>query len=104
VENAFVHGFKGAEKPHVLSLSGKRTKKGVIIRVEDNGSGMTKDALTRIREVIRKEGPATHGGLVMSCAKLRMFYDAPVAFRIKSAQREGTTVELTLPFEGGESG
>jgi sensor histidine kinase YesM len=101
VENAFVHGFKRSPGPHILRLTGKRTERGVLVRVADNGSGMTRDRLTHLRETIRREESSAQDGLVMSCVKLRTFYDAPVAFRIKSAPDEGATVEITLPFSAG---
>ncbi|WP_019007789.1 sensor histidine kinase [Cohnella laeviribosi] len=116
VENAIKHGFKYIERGEIsirTVVSGER----LLIRIEDNGSGMTEERLEEIRRSIAERmkrpylesagtqaAPSSDGvGLVNIAHRLRVLYGDAGSMLLKSAQGKGTSITIHLPFEGQEA-
>lgn len=77
------------------------TDEGLVMSVSDNGSGMSGEVLDRAFEpffTTRTHLDAPGLGLTI-CADIAHYHAGAIAAR--SALGEGTTVEVTLPFENG---
>ncbi|MDR1068465.1 MAG: histidine kinase [Clostridiales Family XIII bacterium] len=99
VENSFVHGFKDREKTLKILVTGKSREDYALITVSDNGVGMEKEALGRLRTAIRTDSEAdAPSGLAMMYAKLKFYYEDDFSFKIKSSPQKGMRVEITLPL------
>ncbi|MDR2609889.1 MAG: histidine kinase [Clostridiales Family XIII bacterium] len=101
VENSFVHGFKDRGQPLRITVSGKKIEDRALIAIEDNGSGMERDALLRLRSAIKQSEGRDPSGLAMTCEKLQRYYNDDFTFKVKSASPRGLRVEITLPFSAG---
>ena len=114
VENAIRHGLEEKEGEKKILLDASPGDDCVIVRVSDNGLGMSQE---KIREILRKtdvedassENPAepgqnplsqtsTEGGIGLRnvIERLRMYYGTEDILSIESGAK-GTTVTLRLP-------
>lgn len=99
VENAMLHGLEEVEQNgriilHVTLKSGR-----LIIKIYDNGCGMTKAELSAMRENIyhHPEESARSIGLANIYKRIRLYYGADYGLSIQSKIRCGTCVTLELP-------
>lgn len=101
VENAFVHGIAGREEGAVIRLEIKRAGKGVLIRIADNGAGMSEEArlaLLRLEAEPGKEQSQSTGlGTRNVFKRLQLFYGRGDLVDIASVPGEGTTVTIVIP-------
>jgi hypothetical protein len=85
VENAVRHGLEPRSGNGKLVIRARRDNGSLRLSVEDNGVGL------------REEKPDREGiGLANTRARLRELYDG--AANVELRNRDGLTVELTLPF------
>jgi sensor histidine kinase YesM len=104
-ENSFEHGF--ADKPGEwrLGLSAEKTGGGnVVIRLYDNGTGMTKEKLAAVYSCLESGkmngiDKAEHIGLVNINSRLRLRYGPSYGLAINSVYGEGVTVMLLIKWE-----
>ncbi len=91
VENAVIHGLENKMEGGYLDVTGKRENSWVVITIEDNGCGMTQEALQ-------------HPGYGISnvMKRLELFYGEKHELQIHSVPGHGTTVTLKLDFCGIE--
>ena len=112
VENAVLHGLEPSLKGGFVKVStawemekshGEGSTTGrIILRVEDNGCGMSKERLEQVQrsmkeEKIGGESGAQSIGLVNIYQRLRLIYGKQLDFRIDSWEGEGTAVEVRFP-------
>jgi two-component system sensor histidine kinase YesM len=86
----------------MLSITGKKEGNRLKIFVRDNGAGMDRETLRKLRESLRhREEKSGRGiGLVNVYQRIRAGYgpDSGFGIGIESAENGGTEVEYTLPF------
>ena len=96
IENCVFHGFGDQEEPGRIQLTVGPEKEHVKIAVFDNGCGMSKDELERLREIIAKSvslpGESEHIGLVNVNERLRLCYGDESGLHIESEPGKGTVV------------
>jgi len=106
IENAFVHGLEPSERPGQLLLSVQKAREYIVISVQDNGVGMSRE---QVRRLIAEESSSaldhwsTHTtglGLTHVRDRLRYYYGERCQLVIESEPGSGTTVRLLLPLEG----
>lgn len=101
VENALYHGIKQKREKGKIIVEGEYNNQSILLRVKDNGIGMTEETLDKIMKSIRKEGPipADAGfGLVNVNERIRLNYGKAYGIRIESEYNVGTTVTVHLPM------
>ncbi len=102
VENALFHGLIDEESGELngkIEIEIQRDEKDLILRVSDNGIGMSEDRLKAVREEIYQ--PEERGkkiGLSNIGRRLYYLYGSSDGIRIESGENEGT--RITLKFKG----
>ncbi|MDR6551850.1 histidine kinase [Paenibacillus qinlingensis] len=110
VENAYQHGFEqGHENRHMsihfTTVTHDNGSKLLLIGVEDNGKGMTKDELERWHGWLNGKDQSTEiTGVLNVHRRLRLKYGELAGVRIESRPSGGLRVEIVLPLpESAES-
>lgn len=97
VENAIIHGLEPMEEEGLLELSIKDMRTKVLIRIRDNGVGMSEERLAVIRENMNKCTEAnTNIGISNVMRRLELMYGRNAA-EIRSVLGQGTEVCIMLP-------
>ena len=101
VENAIYHGIKYKEGKGVVQIEGQLEQKELILRISDDGIGMTEEQLAKIFEKretdIRKNGV----GVLNVHERIQLYYGKDYGLRFSSTLGEGTVVEVHIPCEEG---
>lgn len=97
VENAFKHGLGPKEEGGCVEVHIDAQEETLVIRVRDNGVGMSEEALASLRRNLRNP-PDTgeHIGMYNVAARLRLSGQG-YGMEILSTEGEGTEVVLRLP-------
>jgi two-component system sensor histidine kinase YesM len=110
VENALYHGIKTKRGGGRIEVR-VRVGRGIItFLVKDNGRGMTKEELERVRAMLTEENPTVqeasepgHSGFGLRNVdmRIRLFYQKQKGLTIRSDEG-GTEVFFTIPFRTRE--
>ncbi len=105
IENAFVHGLERSERPGQLLLSVQRAREYVVISVQDNGVGISREQVLKLLadepgEVADQSAHTTGLGLSHVRDRLRYYYGEHCQLVIESELGSGTTVRVLLPLDG----
>jgi len=93
--NLINNSFKALERGGYVLLTGSRTSEGVILTVQDNGSGMDAEKLEAVLQGER-------GGIGLSIVR-RLTERNGGTFRMESTEGEGTRAILTFGGSKGET-
>lgn len=98
VENAIYHGIKAEEhrKGHVI-ISGKIQENGVVLVVEDDGIGMTEEAIDHLNQTIDVLCNDGSYGVKNVHQRLEIRYGKGYGLHYSSNQKGGITVTIQLP-------
>ena len=91
VENAIKHGLTPKEKGGVITISARLRDALVEIAVQDNGVGMSEEAL---RDSLRRGI-----GLTNVRERLRSLYGESFSIEMESRQGQGTIVRISVPLQ-----
>jgi two-component system sensor histidine kinase YesM len=122
IENAVIHGLSKLERPGVICVDMEIGEQDLIIRIQDNGSGMTKPKLVELQKTLEKVtllevhhfeeeeknyrimeqtnpvGTARAGiGLVNVHRRLVLKFGPLYGLQMESEQDSGTMITITLP-------
>jgi len=92
VENALYHGIKPKEEKGRIRISAHLLGTDVIIRVEDDGVGMSREKLDKIMT-----GDPQSFGVRGTIERLRIFFMRDDVMRIETEIGKGTNVIITIP-------
>lgn len=107
VENAVVHGFHGKQGEYTVTLDAYVTGKRLVIKVQDDGVGMTQEQLAGIKEKLsgvnileQAKGSRIHMGIALPNVnqRIKLYFGEEYGLDIMSTQGIGTTVEIVLPL------
>ena len=104
VENAVFYGLEPKTGERNLNIEAYCTGKKLIVKVEDNGVGMSFDKLRTINDAMYSgvsmgdNGRGTQLGIVNVNERLRLLYGEEFGLRIFSCPKVGTTIEMVLPI------
>jgi two-component system sensor histidine kinase YesM len=103
VENAIYHGIKGMDGPGHIKIIGSREDSAVVIRVGDNGVGMSAEILNALNE--GNVEPSRSGGVGVKNVqeRIRLSFGPEYGVRLESAPGEGTTAVVRIPVIPGEA-
>ena len=110
VENSIIHGIRSDKESITIQISSEMKDNSIIIRVLDNGCGISKEQLTRLyADFERQEKNFSDGGigLVNLYTRLHLLYAKPAHLTVQSEYGKYTEILLELPVtyesEGGQS-
>ncbi|WP_130860627.1 sensor histidine kinase [Gracilibacillus phocaeensis] len=101
VENAIIHGLEYRRKDGVINIHVLRNGNLLIIKVKDNGTGISPANLAGLKKSIQNSilNPQGKGvGLVNVVQRIKLLYGYQYGIEFES-NHLGTIVTLTLPFE-----
>lgn len=98
IENSFKHGFTEKRSIMKLKISISTQKSNILIKLTDNGKGMSDNTLKNVISNLTYEENLTKNGLLMVYSKLISFYDENFDFSIQSAIDKYTEVSILLPI------
>lgn len=99
VENAFVHGLESMEMEGKLTIRVWNAE-SLVILVEDNGSGITKEKLVEIEKSLNDFDnlDRTHIGICNVNQRIKLQYGEKYGLDITSEDGKGTMVTLKMPI------
>jgi two-component system sensor histidine kinase YesM len=103
VENAIIHGIlETEEEKGTIRITGELINGTVILRVADDGKGMSKDKIQTI--LTEDTSQDYHGyGIKNIHQRLQLNYGPEYGLSFKSAIGQGTTVILRIPYNSSET-
>jgi two-component system, LytTR family, sensor histidine kinase LytS len=103
VENAIKHGIKDKENDCFIKVSVKKQETMTLIKVEDNGKGMSKKRAEHIGKGTLDSEIGTGLALYNVNRRLTMLFGDEAALKIKSELDKGTEISFIIPEEGLKS-
>ena len=101
VENAIYHGIKYKEGKGVVRIEGWLERKELILRILDDGIGMTEEQLEKIFEKRETDIKKNGVGVLNVHERIQLYYGKDYGLRFSSTLGEGTAVEVHIPCEEG---
>lgn len=97
VENALYHGIEMMPDEGLISISAELKEGLIIIRVSDNGLGMSKETMKVILTGGSKSGYGSGVGVRNVNERIELYYGREYGLSFESEIEEGTTVTLIFP-------
>ena len=94
-ENALYHGIKNKRGKGKILIEGFDLGEDMMLRVTDNGQGMTPERLHEVQEAIRT-GERAGFGLAAVSERIALYYGPGYGLKISSTEREGTVMEVYM--------
>ncbi|MDO5134981.1 MAG: sensor histidine kinase [Eubacteriales bacterium] len=94
-ENALYHGIKNKRGGGKILIEGFDLGNDLMLRVSDNGQGMTSQRLSQVQQSIQT-GERTGFGTAAVAERIRLYYGPGYGLRISSTEGEGTVMEVYL--------
>ena len=99
VENAIYHGIKHRRGRGMVRVTGHIEAGMLVLKVQDNGAGVTAARLRQVREGLSGDGGESAGyGLFNVNKRIQLYYNQPQGVGIESDGMSGTTVSLRVPL------
>lgn len=107
VENSVNHGLRNAPDGGEIVVSASREADDLVLRVTDNGIGMTEQQLSDLRALIERTDIEENqdpfaGGVGVRNVHQRLLLTYGHGLEIQSVWEEGTTVTIRIPYEKTE--
>ena len=96
VENALYHGIKEKRGGGSIKVKGARFGDEIIIKVSDDGAGISSERLAELRSAMNGEERVGFG-LVTVHERLRLFFGEEAGLEVESVIGEGTTITVHIP-------
>ncbi|MCI8515397.1 MAG: histidine kinase [Hungatella sp.] len=97
IENAVIHGMTSADQVLSIDIFGYRDGEHMILKITDDGCGMTPQQLEELNQNI--ENPAAGSiGLRNVCRRIQLNYGPEYKVKIDSTSGIGTAITLTVPW------
>ena len=97
IENAILHGGKGAECPFSIVLSAKRIENVLEISVSDDGVGMQQEKLDEVRRRM-EQVPEKGLGLYNVQRRIKILFGEKYGVYIQSEPQKGTQMTIRIPL------
>lgn len=100
VENALYHGIKNKRGKGKITITGKSEDSFFVLKVSDNGIGMTAERLQEIKDSLLNKNVETSGiyGLYNVNERIILKFGEGYGIEVESIYGEGTCIEVKLPL------
>lgn len=102
VENALYHGIEMMPDEGFISIDAKLDGGNVVIRVSDNGLGMSPEVMNGILSGSIRSDKGSGVGVKNVHERIGLYYGREYGLAFESELEEGTTVTITFPAEMAE--
>lgn len=102
VENAIYHGLKTKGERGLIVISAIEEKGNIVIRVEDDGVGMSEEQLKETCSFHEEEKEVKSIGVYSVQERIKLYFGPKYGITILSQEGRGTRVDITVP--GGRTG
>ena len=100
IENCIYHGIKPKQTKGLIRIRIVRRYGGLYVRITDNGMGIDKPELLRIRSAMNElQFNEKHIGLINTNRRMVLAYGPESALRIKSKAGTGTVISFLIPAQ-----
>ncbi len=101
VENSIIHGIVDMENGGVINIKAYRNEEFVIIKVIDNGKGISKEAIEKLEKEIRRNDKLgfRQVGIANVFNRIRLLYGEKYGGTIYSYENAFTCIEMRFPGE-----
>lgn len=105
IENSIYHGIKEKGVAGTVRITASEQSDEIWIRVSDDGMGMEKEQLEKIRELLEgdQEYNSDAYGIINVQRRLKMYFGREYGIEIDSAAGEWTVVTVRIPKKEGET-
>ena len=101
VENAFLHGFEDMDRQGTVRVCGKKSDKGLILFVEDDGKGMSDEEMAALNQSLAAAGDEISGeGLANPNQRLKLRFGKDAGIELMHAEPSGMIVKVIIPDSG----
>lgn len=97
VENAIYHGLKPKQTKGLIKVVGYSVGHEIIIKVIDNGVGMTEEQITNVFDINKSNNKSKGIGIYNVQRRLLLHYGIGYGVKLESKVDEGTVVTITIP-------
>ncbi|SCP97039.1 cache domain-containing sensor histidine kinase [Anaerobium acetethylicum] len=97
VENAIYHGIKFKDAKGLLVISGYSSENDIILKVSDNGVGMSEETLAHILDEHKVNYKSNGIGVYNVQMRLQLYYGKSYGISYESVLGEGTTATVKIP-------
>lgn len=97
VENAIYHGIKFVGTKCLLQVEGRSVGQDIVIKIIDNGIGMSKDQLNRVFDTHKVNYKARGIGIYNVKRRIQLHYGNNYGLEVESELNKGTIVTITIP-------
>ena len=97
VENALYHGIKLKRAKGTIRITATLADGCVLLRVEDNGVGITPQRLAQLRDAMERQERVGFGLSAVN-QRLRLQFGPEYGLRLDSEEGQGTTVTARIPY------
>ena len=97
VENALYHGIKLKRAKGTIRITATLADGCVLLRVEDNGVGITPQRLAQLRDAMERQERVGFGLSAVN-QRLRRQFGPEYGLRLDSEEGQGTTVTARIPY------
>ena len=97
VENALYHGIKLKRAKGTIRITATLADGCVLLRVEDNGVGITPQRLAQLRDAMEQQERVGFGLSAVN-QRLRLQFGPEYGLRLDSEEGQGTTVTARIPY------
>ncbi len=97
VENSIYHGIRPLGSKGIIKISIKQIEYKVCVTVEDNGVGMSKEALKGLNTASEKSI-----GIPATRERIRILFGERSHFNVESKEGKGTKVIIEIPLNEGD--
>lgn len=102
VENAIVHGLVDHPSP-IITVISRQVADGILIEVEDNGSGVEEETLGRLNRRLMfeddQDGSYERVGLINVVQRLRLTFGEQATMSMSNRLQGGASASLYLPLD-----
>ncbi|OKP93135.1 hypothetical protein A3842_00365 [Paenibacillus sp. P3E] len=100
VENAIYHGLKTKSSFGELIISGYREESKVILKITDDGVGMSEERLHALETAMRGQEKPVGYGISSVHERIRLYFGSEYGLQISSKLGQGTEIAVNLPYPG----
>ncbi|MGN7762441.1 sensor histidine kinase [Paenibacillus sp. 22594] len=100
VENAIYHGLKTKGSFGELIISGYREESKVILKITDDGVGMSEERLYALETAMKGQEKPVGYGISSVHERIRLYFGSEYGLQITSKLGQGTEIAVNLPYPG----